>query len=191
MMLVLLICLSLVFSYKGFFDGFIRSNYHRPLFISIWPVFWSKGSKLCINIILAMVPAGCEVLTITFSTRKAILKIIAAKRELHNDQLADKIWVIIPLSLISMDGKRRKIADQQYTFHERKIHSFTCGNFFNSLRVNGGHRFWVNLDVINQSTYLMKESIHIDMWTLKTCFVWQAQNISCFQKLKLLLLLHF
>ena len=32
-----------------------------------------------------------EVLAITFSTRKAILKIIAAKRELHNDQLADKI----------------------------------------------------------------------------------------------------
>lgn len=140
-------------------------------FISIWPVFWSKGSKLCINIILAVVPAGYEVLTITFSTRKAILKIIAAKRELHNDQLADKIWVIIPPSLISMDGKRRKIADQQCTFHQRKIHSFTLGN---SLRVNGGHRFWVNLEVINQSRCLMKESVHIDMWTMKTCFVWQA-----------------
>lgn len=135
-------------------------------FISIWPVFWSKGSKLCINIILAVVPAGYEVLTITFSTRKAILKIIAVKRELYNDQLADKIWVIIPPSLISMDGKRRKIAEQQYTFQERKIHSFTFGNFFDSLRVNGAHRFWVNLDVINQSRYLMKESVHIDMWTM-------------------------
>lgn len=156
-------------------------------FISIWPVFWSKGSKLCINIILSRLPAVCEVLAITSSTRKAILT-IAAKRELHNDQLADKIWGMIPPFLISMDGKRRKIADRQYTFIKRKsLLLFVV----TSLRVNGGHRFWVNLDVINQARYLIKESVHIDMRTMKTCFVWQAQNSSCFQKLKILLLLHF
>lgn len=49
------------------------------------------------------------------------------------------------------------------------------------------HNLW-QFVLINESWYLIKSSAHITMWPMKTCFARQAQNMPCFQKLKMLLL---
>lgn len=190
-MLVLLICLSLVFSYKGFFHEFMRSTYHRPLVYL---------NLTCVLIKRQQIMYKYNFIKVTCSLRSPHHYILDEKS--HSYNCSEERTSQRPIgrqnmrddsTLPHIDGwEEEENCWSTVHFHKKKIPSFICGNFFlNSLRVNGGHRFWVNLDVINQSRYLIKESVHIDMRTMKTCFVWQAQNIFCFQKLKMLLLLHF